>query len=470
MGETEIKYYYCVFWYPTIFHTKKELIEETIQKNNNRYYDISDRDNENLYLNVKYNIDDNSLIYTIAKLNSSDDSTVIDKDCDINDKIVCNFYYSSETERNGFVVYKYDRDYLKNQLFKWFNLGDEDLNDRLDKILISFYHKAKEFYHEHEVQHDSDARLEAYHYKLSNGNAKKYITEEPNVNKANNDAINWFIDQYEKQFSKYANDISKDLKMFESTLRDFESDNRVVILETNKAIVDIDDDNLTDCPAISINIADDGSDLKIPKKKNYNSEKKRVMLLKQTCLTALMEYNYCKSLIESIYNIDYKHNNDLCGTCYDVGNIVSIINKEQNICRKKAFNIRNSIRYIENVRLKCDEYSYKIEHALISDVNTTSSELENLTKDIKDLSVKNTDNTSKIESISKEIKGLATEISNSTYEIEKSGNIALFLGLVSLVITICQSKDNTIKLIFSIVLIVVGLIVYFFAINAKKKK
>lgn len=91
-----------------------------------------------------------------------------------------------------------------------------------------------------------------------------------------------------------------------------------------------------------------------------------------TCGNALTEYNYCKSLLESKYNTEYKH--DL--TISDAE--VKILGESRGVSdellakdhhRKIAFNIRNSVRYIEEIRNKCTIWENEMTRNLVNSVD-----------------------------------------------------------------------------------------------------
>lgn len=314
--------------------------------------------------------------------------------------------------------------YLETALDKY---DDAVLDKYIDQIFISCYHSAKDLYHKHEIQDSSDGRLKAY---LKNPVTKEYLTSQPDISKPNHEAICFFIEQYESLFWGYAHTISDKYSEIKGSLSDFLKKKRKTFDSKTEAIAYLNDLNKLVSPIkhvpnhlekeegkeeiesddvaitdkefaeslikkvkeeenaetewyennINPNQQDYSQknleDLKgeIWEKENqvYNYFVDYLNSLQGMCGNALTEYNYCKSLLESKYNTEYKYDLQLTDT------ELSALGKRENVTeelkakdlhRKIAFNIRNSIRYIVEVRSKCDIWESEIIRDLVQKVD-----------------------------------------------------------------------------------------------------
>ena len=169
----------------------------------------------------------------------------------------------------------------------------EDMKDIFfgeDLLGKPIYHKIKEFYHIHESVSDKDSALIAQ--------VKSKLEK---INKPNNEFLINFLKDFEKMFRDSAETISS----------------HNLNLQT-----------------------------KIEKYKDNNSHKLEELIIEtqtinRLCENALIEYTYCKTLLTSIYNKSFRH---------DI--LPDNPSDEQIEDRRKALNIRNAVRYIENVRYK----------------------------------------------------------------------------------------------------------------------
>ena len=445
--------FYCVFWYPTIFH------QEKVHRDSNEstsFVEISDKDTaKDFYLKVAEiaipdKPDCNHLKFTLT-----DDKTGGPKARTIEST----FFYSTHT-RNGFVIYTYDRDKLKHDYWDVFLNSDEDrrvsieklkvrVHERIikkyghlitsgedvipsdelikdyviDRILISFYHHAKGFYHEHEVQSQSDGKLVAYYYSKEHVDGHRdYLTAAPSLSNKNNEVINWYLDQFEEQFRGYAEEISKQHRDFNKRI-DLRRRARNALIsmrpnaadEIRKCLIEYKCINKkptertgnTPPPIISLlnvaqvevaamsaekqrqelqNLTDSTSETEINEIKELHS---RLRVLSKLCGDALTEYTYCKALLGSKYNDDYIYDRyfnqrqvELLSLYSDFFPRLSTLDDR----RKKAFNIRNSIRYIEGVKQNCSRWENELTENLIEHVHSISRKhKETLTK-IEELS------------------------------------------------------------------------------------
>lgn len=461
---------FCVFWFPTIFHCEKK------HKNPKFFISIADDDDKkDLKLEIKeeQHIDDSEGEDGVASKNEKKFDLVFTLTDQNGRKIESRFSCVDQT-RNGFVVYSYDRiklidDYWNrfddneqkrildnsrhrviNRIKKKYpNTKDPNPDDVLiknytiDRILISFYHNAKLFYHEHETHKDSDARLRAYYYtkELEDG-SREYLVDIPSLVTKNNPVINWYIDQFEKQLVGNAENISVHHKRWSKDLEDtFDFKDRVTkavsgnntkdilmligeIRSKNQCVESSKDSppDIIDIDEIRKEFKDDESAKDCLTKlyqdslANYiNKLYEGLSALSKECTDSLIEYTYCKTLLESKYNEDYKHNYTFSDKDFN-----SLINKDPELLerdsrRKKAFNIRNSIRYIESIRQKCDFWGIRITEMLMEEVHGITENHRELLKDIRSL----------------------TNANNKTLEeSEKSNENSSFLGWLSVSLAI----------------------------------
>lgn len=314
--------------------------------------------------------------------------------------------------------------YLETALDKY---DDAVLDKYIDKIFISCYHSAKDLYHKHEIQDSSDGRLKAY---LKNSVTKEYLTSKPDISKPNHEAICFFIEQYESLFWEYAHTISDKYSEIKGSLSDFLTKKRKTFDSKTEAIAYLDDLNKLVSPikhvpnhlkkeegkeeleSDDVAITDEEFEESLinkvkeeekaetewyenninPNQQDYSQknleelkgeiwEKENLVYnyfvdylnsLQGMCGNALTEYNYCKSLLESKYNTEYKDDLQLTDTELSAlgkrENVAEEL-KEKDFHRKIAFNIRNSIRYIVEVRSKCDIWESEIIRHLVQKVD-----------------------------------------------------------------------------------------------------
>ena len=435
MIEIPSKTYYSVYWYPTIFHQEK-----LHRKIDSRPIDISDKSiNKRYYLTIEEEKDPHKkdayhLHYFLSKTKKELSELKTGIDC-----ISFTFRYIRHS-RNGFVVYSYDRDALMQSYWSQFNDQEKkDIREKLtailkkqginkpsnfeidnypvDRILLNCYHHSKNFYHEHEVQEEADGKLEAYFFTLNPTNAKRqYLTSEPPLFPKNHAVINWFIDQFERQFVKYAKQVSSTYRSCNNRLKlykKYQDESKEVIDSQDKHKIDLlltvlrwecelsrqveqsDFAVLHDSKYYELFSHDCLAELQ---NVNIEAEKKeinsllelipgfrikllhsRLKLLETSCGNATTEYAYCKTLIESKYNEKYDYT--LCVSESEIKTLIDHYDKNspcdddllrKDVCRKKAFNIRNCIRYIEGVRQKCNIWENELSQELINKVETIS--------------------------------------------------------------------------------------------------
>ena len=152
------------------------------------------------------------------------------------------------------------------------------------------YHKIKEFYHIHEADKDKDSALIA-----------QVRTKFDKIDEVDNEFLVNFLLNFETMFCASAETISSHNFNLQSQIEKYKNNNshklEELIIETQE--------------------------------------------LNKLCENVLIEYTYCKTLLTSIYNKSFRH---------DI--IPPNSTDLQNEYRRKALNIRNAVRYIENVRYK----------------------------------------------------------------------------------------------------------------------
>lgn len=455
---------YCVFWFPTIFHREKC---RRIDSDKFPVVSISDGD---LIKNLDLRIEEKEVVHANPNEDKKYDLVFYLTDNDgkeINIKFSC-----KDQSRNGFVVYSYDRDELIEKYWRQIVVKEQDpgkidsveqeiINElrpkivkriaskhtlvgdsipdekqikdyTVDRLLISFYHHAKLFYHEHETHNDSDGRYSSYYYSKEYDDGKRdYLKNIPSLLSKNNPVINWYIDQFEKRIVEDAETISKHYRewsdlfdlgiLFDSTFINEDSLNRLKREDV------IDRINLFRVNTGLQPLEDSGQSVDDLRETLYTLSRKNAMtvisnqyewleMLSNECHNSLIEYTYCKALLGSKYNDDYDHNSIF--TSADLRKPFSPELEEKDSRRKKAFNIRNSIRYIEDIKQKCDFGKSKITRSLIS-INL-------------DISQHHEDILGKIEALTNDNKKILDNVDGLTVANNKNNGTNSFLAWVAL--------------------------------------
>lgn len=151
--------------------------------------------------------------------------------------------------------------------------------------------------------------------------------------------------------------------------------------------------------------------------------------LSKECTDSIIEYTYCKTLLGSKYNDDYKQDFIFTNTELRLLSKNDPVLLEKDSKRKKAFNIQNSICYIEAVRQKCDFWGIRITEMLMEEVLGISKNNRDILKNITSLTDANND-------ILQKIKSLTTANNDALKEAEKSNENSSILGWLSFSIAI----------------------------------
>lgn len=440
---------YCVFWFPTIFHREKiSIFEKRDEENCNVERSISsvsiadDDEKDNLFLEI-----------TEKLQASNEDDPKEEKKYDLffiltdqEGHEIRSCFRCVDQTRNGFVIYSYNRTELINDYWNRFeeeeqkeiiekvrgrvikqikmkyhpkiapNPNDELIkNYIIDRILISFYHHAKQFYHEHETHSESDAKYNAYYYSEEREDGSRdYLKETPSLSKKNNPVINWYIDQFERRIIENAETISKYYKEWSIVFKDTfnlksryakaqAGNNSDEILDLvgeiqirNHTVSQLGKSGLPEMPKfneISKSIDEQKDFLTKIYQDSFtiyvNELYEGLTALSKECTDSLIEYTYCQTLLGSKYNDDYKHGSAFSESELELFSHLHPSLIRRDFRRKKAFNIRNSIRYIEAIRQKCDFWGIRITEMLMEEVHGISNDNETILDKIKKLTAAN---------------------------------------------------------------------------------
>lgn len=365
---------YCVFWYPTIFQqdfrfpcTERESFSE----------DISDKALGKYILTVEIKY---------GKTNQEGECLIVKSQ--LNRRTFTVKLEAVGGQVDGFVQYSFDTDikYVDGT-----SITPSDYKKFESVLKRNVYFLAKQFYHIHEAKNDRDSNLLGYINKDKD-------EQQVNLKQDDNEALSEYFKSYCNIFTGYARELSslnRDIQGNEQMLRFYEAKKRLYVqgkkttpTELEKQQKDLDEyKNLIDeiereieeekrtLPIWEkigggekrkqeikrkediweegrINIDEwqkqierirSGKSCRKDKKKQKELDKRirehtrlireRLRGINRVCENALIEYTYYKTLFESRHNKTFKPD-------------VSDKPKHQDI----AFNIRNAIRYVENIK------------------------------------------------------------------------------------------------------------------------
>ena len=322
------------------------------------------------------------------------------------------------------------------------------------------------------MQSQSDGKLKAYYYSKEYCDGHRdYLTAPPTLSIKNNEVINWYLDQYEEQFIGYAEEISKQHREFtkrinlrrrsrnalakqdsveiykclieyeclqNSTIKSEEDTLPSIVSLVEEAKLEIAEMTLEEQKQELQKHTDTSSQSELNEIKELHA---KLRVLSKLCGDALTEYTYCKALLGSKYNDDYKHDR------FFNSRIVGVLSSHSDLYpdlstlddrRKKAFNIRNSIRYIEGVKQNCSRWENELTENLIEQVHvvsknhqTTLGKIETLIREVKSLSEKHEEALGTIKKLSEEATDLSKENKKMLKESEKSNLYSSLLGWLS---------------------------------------
>lgn len=238
--------------------------------------------------------------------------------------------------------------------------------DKFKNILLvkDVYHLAKEFYHEHEADPEKDAALRAV-----------ITPDEGGINGNDNPFLMQFLTDFTPVFESYARQISR-------------LNNSVVEAERNLG------------KRKKESVPDE----------RYQQEKKRaedailgmVYQINRLCDNACIEYTYCKTLLSSKYN----------KSSLIIWRSTKAIRREikKKEWRRNALNIRNSMRYIENIKYKNQNRLGRQSRTLIQEIDAVVADVKDNTKAIQTNTEKVRVNTVEVQTVIEEVRANTEKI------------------------------------------------------------
>ena len=198
--------------------------------------------------------------------------------------------------------------------------------------------------------------------------------------------LGFFLSQYEQLFCRYyAEDISRNYKNFKLRVDELQDVSRFYKIKKNDNRINKVFEYLKEQKRLLDGGSSELDNLRTPSVKGirelvkYIERKRSIVLYKQMyyiqklCGNAATEYTYCKTLLESKYNKNHHHN-----TTFDDAEIDKLWKsrhggqacdeelKLRDCHRKMAFNIRNSMRYINGVRINCSAMGNELTQEIIT--------------------------------------------------------------------------------------------------------
>jgi|GEM_PF-2650560 len=332
---------YCTFWYPTIFHENTKVKNQ--YKKNGIDFKIDD-DSEEFPFKGFIFIDDNENITIESNITTKDKGEI---------ELVIKLNLIKPKRNNGFVQYSVHFD--ENVV------SEKEIEQIFVALSKSIYHKIKNFYHSHEADSKKDAALKAVCFEKANEFKK---LEDHSYN---NKYLIGFLKDFEKMFKASARVISDHNKILQLLLerRSYKSKNLQALKETKKS----------EALALSDMSGNQLAALVLDTRK-----------IGKFCENVLIEYTYCKTLLTSIYNRHFRHDVKLAELFdinpaelgMDEGKDTDEIIEARKKYRRAALNIRNSVRYVENIRYKNSNRESQILHALLSRVGKKNEKIGEL--------------------------------------------------------------------------------------------
>ena len=349
---------YCAFWYPSVFHQTGLNVAERIHEISHK--DISDNvptTSYRLFLDITESHRGDLIFKTYTEFPLGGGGARSYKD-----ELTLKFETQSN---NGFVVYSYENDKV-------------DFDDYI--YSSTFYHYAKSLRHCHEINHDSDSGLSAMSDKECS-----FLPRD--IFKQDNVVLRYYLKQYERLFAEhYAKYLSTRSAFYDKVIRVVdkfrnylssngaislsERDWQRIELSINAIIKEINGIN-QDLLGRSIGLSKVRGEAECRRAmKKILKKRGRIchLLLQnilQLCDNAEVEYTYCKTLLESKYNTETKH--DVLFDKFEVDALSrrsnasirgNLLRRDES--RKIANNIRNAMRYIGCIRDKCNNRIYEL--------------------------------------------------------------------------------------------------------------
>jgi len=312
---------------PTIFHTELEVKKRDVINLNDKnegYFDLSDGSPENPYF-AKFHLDDNGDIIIFSKVVAVEGEAPFT----FNTRLILD---KDQKRKNGFMQFTFDEDEIPDNCKEAFKKN----------LTSTFYNKIKEFYHEHECNTGRDSDLHPI------------IKKEPiQLELDDNPALIGFLKDFSKLFYKNAISVSN----FNKLANEFFEDYKFVRQKIEK--------------------------LQEPKQQDMEEFRKVhdnvvyfINALNKLLENSSIEYTYCKTLLSSIHNKSFKHDIKLNPEAedYDI----------KNEYRRQALNIRNSVRYIENIKYKNQNRKNEFTHISIEVLRDITAKIEEQNEKIQE--------------------------------------------------------------------------------------
>lgn len=338
--QSQPEYFYCTFWYPTIFHQELMPLTKLEQgKIQGRSCDISDESQDKRYL-LNITLDYQGNLIVTSSYNKDKNSEPI---------VFAVTLCKTEHRRSGFVQYRVDASKIYPECLEIFK----------NIILVKdVYHLAKEFYHEHEADPEKDAALRAVITQTEGG-----------IDGDDNLFLIKFLTDFTPVFESYAREISS----------------------LNSSVIEVERNLMKDKrPEIQ------EEQYQQAKKKAEDAILWMVYKINRLCENACIEYTYCKTLLSSKYNKSFIHNLKIAES--------DPLRDQKNEWRRNALNIRNSMRYIENIKYKNQNRLGRQSRDLVQEIDAVVAETK--------------DNTEAIQTITEEVRIVIKEVKTNTENIK----------------------------------------------------
>ena len=423
-------YLYCTFWYPTIFLSEAKKIST------NKHEQTIDDGSEHSF-NVILSIDDNEDITIETKITEIiEGKSVVIQFSLLLKKI--------KKRSNGFVQYKFQFNLPENtqdnikKLSKFKNEVDQITKFRVyfqNSLSKPIYHYIKEFYHRHETITNKDYDLAAICFEEESS----YIALENNSHSNDNKYLQGFLDNFGEVFKRKAYQASELNLLFKETYFKFINNygtRKEKFDKEEKSFLQTND--LTTIPTNEIEI--------------FISN---LQQLNDICEDTLIEYTYCKTLLHSIYNKFYRHDTEgkielLEDTHPEDTEKIEDLKR----LRRKALNIRNSVRYIENIKYKNQNRQYFISRILLAKVQEKNDKIETIVSEVQ----RQNDNINNVVNIVQEQN---TNTANVVTEIKKQNvkigtvlengntitNISIVIAIYGLILTVLSIFEKSLSAI-----------------------
>ena len=308
---------------PTIFHKEivaktKEVINE--EDGSDGFFNLSDESPTYSYY-AKFELSENGDIVIHSKVQVSDDEK---------EEFRTVLSLLPDQRKNGFVQYRFDESIIPENYRMPFKRN----------LTNAMYHKIKELYHEHECNTGKDSDL-----------CPKIQDEPFELDQNDNEALMGFLEDFSRLFCANAKSVSELNKRAKELFVEFRwVQERVWELSKSDSLHWEDLREFYDLQHSTIIV---------------------INTVSRLCENSSIEYTYCKTLLSSIYNKSFKHDNTPNPAAADF--------EIQNNRRRSALNIRNAVRYIENIKYKNLNRQNELLQFLTEDVQKITANTQKIT-------------------------------------------------------------------------------------------